>query len=305
MRTALTCAAALLAIGALAGCGSSSKSSSSANAAAAKAPAAHLVAVRGTSSPAGASKPTRASLVVLVRVNKGRGAVPHIVGIANQGSLEAQIAALDNDINMFWSQLFAASKLQWPEVRQAFISSAPASTPCEGASTLAPTDPPVLCENVFYWTLPWIQQNVASLGDVALALDVGILWSFEAQDVLGFPEAVQKGQMTKGQYGDQTLCFTGLWVRTLSARNLFEPGDTQAVEKFLASLTGVDNVTAPDVSQQSLSQAFLAGYNSGSPASCGAGAGSGTPTGTGTTPASTTPEAGGSGAGTAGASTTP
>jgi predicted metalloprotease len=282
----LLAAATLIGAVFLAGCGSSSKSkSSSASTASAHAAKPHLTAVRGVAAPA---PPTPGSLAKLARVRKGSAVTSQIVGISNQPTLEGKLRALDADLDKFWSTLFAQANLQWPETSQAFVSTGSVQTQCN--TVLAATDPSALCQNTFYWTLPWLEQNVAKpQGEVALTTDVAITWSFHVQDVLGVTSELQNNKLTKHEYGDQALCLTGLWVRSLSQRNLFQTGDAEAAEKYLKSLTGVDNITAPDVTTQSLEQSFFAGYNSGDPSSCKPG--SSTATGTQTTTAPSEPPA--------------
>jgi predicted metalloprotease len=218
-------------------------------------------------SPAGAKAATPSSLKNLGTVAKAGGPAAHIKGLSGQ-PVATQVSALDADLNQFWSKVFANSKLQWPQTKEAIVQSAPVQTGCSGTATIAPTDPPLLCKNVFFWTVPWLEQHVNPQGGVQLALVASMLWSLYAEDALGNTKGLQQGQVTKTQWGNQSLCFTGIWFRTLSTRNLFEPGDTQVAAKFLGSLTGVDQVTAPDVTPQSLSKAFIDGYNRGSFASC-------------------------------------
>jgi predicted metalloprotease len=303
-RSAVAPAVALGLVAVLAGCGSSSSSSSSRSSSStsstATAATAHLIVIHGTPSPAGAVKASPAALTKLIHVSKGSGIAPHIQGLSNL-PLQQQVSTLDGDINAFWSKVFAQSNVQWPQAEEAFVTSQPVQTQCSSNPTIGPNDPWYLCDPVFYYPLPWMQQNIAPKGDVFLAFSVAIFWSFHVQNVLGFTQALQQGQLSKAQWANQTLCLTGLYIRTIDQRNLFEQGDTQAANQFLASLQGVNGITAPDVSNQSLTQAFVAGYNSGDPATCGISSGGGgggatTPTTTPTptpTPTPTTPGGGG------------
>jgi len=301
-RRALASALALGLAALAAGCGSSSSSTSTASSTeTATAATAHLVVIHGTPSPTGAVKPSPAALTKLIHVSKGSGIAPHIQGLSNL-PLQQQISTLDSDINTFWSKVFAQSGVQWPQAEEAFVSNQPVQTQCSSKPTIGPNDPWYLCDPVFYWPLPWMQQNIAPKGDVFLAFSVAIFWSFHVQNVLGFTQALQQGQISKAQWAGQTLCLTGLYIRTIGQRNLFEQGDTQAAQQFLSSLQGVNGITAPDVSNQSLTQAFVAGYNSGDPATCGVGSGGGggatTPTTTPSPTPSPTPTTPGGGGGT-------
>jgi hypothetical protein len=288
----LAAALTLVVGGLLAGCGSASKSSTStttpsaATTSSTPAVAPHATAIRGVPSRPGAIKPSPAALKKLVHVAKG-GIAPHIQGLSNL-PLDQQLTALDNDINGFWSKIFSNSNIKWPPTQQILVTSTPVQTQCTSKPMIAPTDPWFLCDPTFYWTLPWMQQNISPRGNVALAFDVGVFWTFHVQYVLGFTQAMEKGQMTKGQWGNQALCLTGNWVRTLGNRNLFEQGDTQALQSVLNDLQGIGGVGPPDVTQQSLAAAFVSGYNSGSPSQCTGGGGGGGGGGQ-TTPTTTTP----------------
>jgi predicted metalloprotease len=288
---------AVLAVGGLiAGCGGSSSSSSTTSTASStthttSAVAAHLVVIRGVASAPGAAKPTTAALIKLKPVPKASGIAPRISGLSTL-PLQQQLSTLDGDLNSFWGQVFAKSNIQWPQAQEAFVSSAPVQTPCTNKPTIAPTDPWLLCQSTFYWTLPWIQQNIAPKGDVVLAFDVGLFWSLHVQDVLGFTQALEQGQLSKAQYAAQTVCLTGVWVRTIGQRNLFEQGDTQTLQGIIDTLQGVDGIGPPDVTQQQLASAFATGYHNGAPGQCApssSGGGSSTTTTSTTTPTSTTP----------------
>ncbi len=292
-RIGLTSVTALV-LGVLAsGCGSSSSTTSTASRTTTtrNAAAAHVILIRGVPSPSGAVKPTTVAITRLKPVPKASGIAPRISGLRTL-PLQQQLSTLDGDLNSFWGQVFAKSNIQWPQASEAFVSSAPVQTPCTNRPTIAPTDPWFLCQSTFYWTLPWIQQNISPKGDVVLAFDVGVFWSLHVQDVLGFTQALEQGQISKAQYAAQTLCLTGVWVRTIGQRNLFEQGDTQALNGILDTLQGVDGIGPPDVTQQSLASAFVSGYNNGAPGQCApgsSGGGSSTTTTSTTTPSSTTP----------------
>ncbi|MBV9465502.1 MAG: neutral zinc metallopeptidase [Solirubrobacterales bacterium] len=281
--TGLLASACAVSVGiALAGCGSSSSSSSTASSSstsasattpATAAVAAHKTRVHGNPAHAGTIKPSPAALTKLVKVAKSTGPAAHIVGISKL-PLDQQLTLLDGDINTFWAHEFSNSNVQWPQAEQVLITSKPVQTGCSDRPTVAPTDPWLLCDPVFFWPLPWISQNISNKGDVNLAFSVAEMWSFHVQNVLGFTQQLQQGSLSKGQWAQQTLCLTGIWVRTLSDRKLFEQGDTQAAQTFLGALTNVNGITAPDVSPQALQQAFFVGYNSGAPGNCGVSTGS-------------------------------
>jgi Putative neutral zinc metallopeptidase len=277
---------------ALAGCGSSSSSSTTKSSTTHTSPATKPTATSvkpllgGAAGHAVINASPRA-LKVLAKVPKASGFAPHIAGLSTL-PLPQQLTALDNDINTFWTKEFASSNVKWPQAQQVLITTQTYKTGCSVRPTIGPNDPWFLCDPVFFWPLPWIQQNIANKGDVNLAFSVGEMWGFHVQNVLGFTQQLEKGSMSKGAWAAQTLCLTGLWVRTLSQRNLFQQGDTQAASSFLAALSDVSGITAPDISNQALQQAFFAGYHSGDPATCGASSGGGSQTTSSTATGTTT-----------------
>ena len=182
--------------------------------------------------------------------------------------LTQQIQTLSGDINHFWSSLFAQGGVQWPQMQDVLVDSQPVQTQCSGRSTVAPTDPWFLCDGssggTFYWTVPWIQQNIATdQGGVSLAFNMAEMYGFHVLNLAGATAQLSSGQLPKGQWAQQVMCLTGLYVRTINDRQLFEKGDQQAVQSFLSGLSSVSGIGAPDVSAQQLQQAFLAGFKSG------------------------------------------
>jgi predicted metalloprotease len=290
---------------ALAGCGSSSKKSSSTAttstpakttttttaATASPQPIAGAVA-----SPTGAVAPSQASLAKLKAVAKGAAVKAHLAGLGKL-PLSQAVQEASGDINHFWSQEFASSGIQWPQMQDAIVDSQPVQTQCtSGRATVAPTDPWYLCDGqsggTYYWTIPWMQRNIATdSGGVNLVFSMAEMWAFHIQNMFGFTDKLQQGQLSKGQWAQQTVCLTGIYARSLNDRKLFEQGDQQAVQSFLGALSNVNGITAPDVSAQQLQQVFVAGFNSGQPSTCGiaagGGGGGGSTTNTTTTPTPT------------------
>jgi hypothetical protein len=292
--TCLIGSAAALAI-AVAGCGSSSSSSSATATAApvkttskATAVVAHPRTIPGVASPKNAIPASTAGLKKLAVVPKGAGFSPHLAGLGKLPLTQA-IQEVSGDLNHFWSSEFANSSVRWPQVQDVVVASSPVQTQCSDRPSVAPTDPMYLCwgQNLpytFYWPVTFMQQRIATdAGGVNLAFTIAEMWSFLIQNLVGTSQQLANGQMTKGQWAQQTLCLTGIYVRSLNDRKLFEQGDQKAFDSFMSALVNVNGITAPDVSPQQLQQAFVAGFNSGSPGTCVQG-GSGTPTTTTTTP---------------------
>ena len=195
------------------------------------------------------------------------------MGLDN-ASVPQQIQTLSGDINHFWSSLFAQGGVQWPQMQDVLVDSQAVQTQCSGRATVAPTDPWFLCDGsgggTFCWTVPWIQQNIATdKGGVSLAFNMAEMYGFHVLNLAGATAQLSSGQLPKGQWAQQVMCLTGLYVRTINDRQLFEKGDQQAVQSFLSGLSSVSGIGAPDVSAQQLQQAFLAGFKSGDVSSCG------------------------------------
>ena len=278
--------ALVVAMAVLAGCGSSSSSSSSAStssssssstasstSSAAAAVKANPKPIPGVKSPAGAVALSKSSVHKLAKVPRGSGASAHLAGLDN-APVTQQIQTLSGDINHFWSSLFAKGGVQWPPMQDVVVASQAVQTQCSGRATVAPTDPWFLCDGsgggTFYWTVPWIQQNIATdQGGVSLAFNMAEMYGFHVLNLAGATAQLSSGQLPKGQWAQQAMCLTGLYVRTIRDRQLFEKGDQQAVQSFLSGLSSVSGIGAPDVSAPQLQQAFLAGFKSGDVSTCG------------------------------------
>jgi hypothetical protein len=272
--TFLIAASALVAV--LAGCGSSSSSSSSstssattsATSAASSSSAAAPVTktVPGTPAPSGAVTPKQAGLAKLAAV-----ALPHqtahIVGLDN-APITTAIPLVSTDLNKFWSTEFANSGVQWPTVQDVLVSNAPVqSQAC--SVTVNPTDEMQLCYDgttaTFYWTVPWMQQNLdTDPGGVNLSLGMSAAYSNAVLDLTGYYDQLKAGQITEAQWEQQNLCLTGIYARSLDERSLLEKADIPTLQNFYNALSG----DSQGATAQQMQSAFAAGFNSGSPATC-------------------------------------
>ena len=299
-RGAAACAAAVLMV-AVAACGSSSSSSSStassssststATSSAAAAAKADPKPIAGVAAPAGAVPASQAKLAKLHKVKKASGNGAHLAGLGKL-SLTQAVQEVSGDLNSFWSQEFASSGVQWPQMSDVIVDTSAVQTQCSGRATVAPTDPWYLCDGssggTYYWTIPWMQQNIATdSGGVNLAFNMAEMWSFHILNLFGFTTQLQQGSEPKADWAEQAVCLTGVYVHSLSQRQLFEQGDQQTANNFITSLSGVNGITSPDVTSQQLQGAFVAGFNSGAPSTCSVGAsgnGGGTSSTTSTAP---------------------
>lgn len=276
-----------LAILAVAGCGSSSSSSTvtsssstpaSSTSSSQSAAAAQLKPIAAVAGRPGAAKAGPGTLTKLHRVAKGTGPQAHLGGLGKLQLTQA-VQVVSSDLNKFWSGQFASANIQWPPMQDAIVSSSPVSTQCQ-RSTVAPSDPWYLCDapngGTFYWTIPWMQQNIATdQGGVNLAFDMAELWSFHILNLVGATSQLQSGSLPKAQWAQAAVCVTGIYVRSLSDRKLFEQGDQQTVTQFIQALSSVGGIGSPDVSSAQLQQAFTTGFKSGQPSGCGIGSGTG------------------------------
>ena len=255
---------------AVAGCGSSSSHTTTVRpASATRAVKATPIPVKGVVSPKGAIAASQAGLAKLVTVH--RGTSPRIQGLDNVPITQA-IPALSGDLNQFWSQEFASSGVQWPSVQDVLVESAPVQTQCSSRPTVAPTDGMFLCFGqtgyTLYWTVPWMQQTIdTDPGGVNLALGMAGMYSDAVQDLFGFYQQLQSGSMTTSEWQQQNLCLTGVYAASINNRKLFEQADAQTIANWLNALSGGTGSGA--ATSQQLQQAFTAGFNSGSPATCG------------------------------------
>lgn len=233
--------------------------------------------------------PKKGDLAQLTRVSKGLS--PQIKGIDNVAITQA-IPALSGDLNTFWSHEFASSGVQWPKVEEELVESQPVQTTCN--RTVSPTAGPwQLCFGsgpgatyTFYWPVPWMQQNVdTDPGGVNLTLGMAGQYSDAVLDLFGFFGQLQSGHITASQFDQQNFCLTGIYARSLNDRNLFEQADIPTVNKWIRTLAGSSASSQGQATGQQEAGAFVAGFKSGSPATCGvAPSGGGTGSGgTGTT----------------------
>ena len=271
-KIAFLIAASALAL-VVAGCGSSSK---------------HGHALKGTrvagvASPSGAAKPKNGDLGQLSRVSLGIS--PHIKGIDNVPITQA-IPALSGDLNQFWSQEFANSGVQWPTVQEQLVQSQPVQTAC--GKPIAPTDPAQLCDTstaaVFYWTVPWMQQNVdTDPGGANLAVNMAYMYGLLVQDLFGFTKQVQSGQLSVSQYEEQSFCLSGVYARSLDNRRLLEQADFTTINGWLKAIAPRPAPGSGQATGQQIASAFVAGFQSGAPSACGVSGGTTTTTTTTTT----------------------
>jgi predicted metalloprotease len=208
----------------------------------------------------------KAGLQKLVVVHKP-AVTAHIVGLDN-APITTQIPLVSTDLNKFWSTEFANSGVSWPAVQDVLVSNTPAQSQACGI-TVNPTDPMQLCYDgttaTFYWTVPWMQQNIdTDPGGVNLSMGMSAAYSNAVLDLLGYFDQLKAGQITEAQWEQQNLCLTGIYARSLAARNLFEKADVPALQSFYNSLSG----DSQGATAQQMQSAFAAGFNSGSPATC-------------------------------------
>lgn len=297
--TFLIAASALVAV--LAGCGSSSSSSSSsatssattsaasaASSSSAAAPPA-TTTVPGTAAPSGAESPKQAGLKKLVVVHLPKFTA-HIVGLDN-APITTAIPLVSTDLNKFWSTEFANSGVTWPTVQDVLVSNAPVQSQACGI-TVNPTDEMQLCYDgstaTFYWTVPWMQQNLdTDPGGVNLSMGMSAAYSNAVLDLTGYYDQLKSGQITEAQWEQQNLCLSGIYARSLDERNLLEKADITTLQNFYNALSG----DSQGATAQQMQSAFAAGFNSGSPATC-------LPSATSTTTTSATTSATSSGAAT-------
>jgi hypothetical protein len=265
-----------IAVIALTGCGSSSSSSSHTSSTSAATP--HPRTIPSASAATAGAKPDAGTLAKLRTVAKGGHLTAHLGGLGKL-SLTQATQVVSGDINKFWSQEFASSGVQWPPMQDVIVDTSAVSTQCS-RSTVAPTDSWYLCDSTsggtFYWTIPWMQQNIATdQGGVNLAFSMAELWSFHILNLVGATDQLQSGKLSSGAWAQGAACLTGIYARSLSDRKLFEQGDQQTVQAFVQALSSIGGIGSPDVSGQQLQQAFVAGFNSGQPSGCGIGSGGG------------------------------
>jgi hypothetical protein len=220
----------------------------------------------------GSKPPATATLAALP--NAAKGVITQIQGVAGQ-PLGQQITVINSDLNSFWGGLFNKAGLQWPAMRQSFISSSAANAAnCHGDTTIAATDPWRLCDSAsggnFYFPLSWIARNVATdTSGVNLLLGMAELWSNHVENLLGVTQAAKNRQITPAEYAEINVCLAGVYGYSINGRQLFQTGDQETFKSWYERMSPeFADISSKDVSTQQLQQAFAAGLNSGSPSDC-------------------------------------
>jgi predicted metalloprotease len=270
----MTLATAFLAAFGLAACGSSSSSSSPAASSASSSAASSSAATPKLKRiPGAAASGKSAKLVSLKRFAKvAKGASPNIKGLDNV-AITQQIPEIAGDINTFWSQEFQKSGATWPSASEALVQSQPDSTQCTNTPTVQPTDPMLICITqqgaVFYWTVPWMQQNIDSdTGGVDLDFNMAEMFSLLVQYQLGTLQQSQQNQIDPGLFWAQNRCLTGVYVASLASRQLLEQNDSNAINSFLQAMATATGISGSSVTSAQIEAAFVTGFKAASPSAC-------------------------------------
>ncbi len=254
-----TLPAALLAAAALGGCGSSSSSSSTTSS---TTTTARTTPASGAHKLAGSATGAKAGLSSLDRLPRGRRQVvqAHFTGLSGL-ALPDKLSTLAGNVASFWAMEFRGSQLQLPPATLNVIDATPVAC---GATQLTTTDPPLYCvpTQSLDLTVGYIQNNVAPIGDAALALLVSDIYGYHVENVLG--AFSQSARLSPVQLAEMDSCFSGTYFYYLQAVHALGPGDEAAVNKLLTQIAPVSSSqgSAASVTSDQLTTAFNVGIES-------------------------------------------
>lgn len=265
----ITSAAAMLAAGAIAACGSSSSSSSSASssstststssATSSAAPKLKSVPVQGhtvtTRFPGITGSKLNVADVKRFRAPARHGLHAHVNGFAGLSLTQKLSASLHSAVS-FWQAVFSKQGGQLPAGNAVLVAGTPAAC---GSSQVTASSQPSYCppSDTLFFTLGTITANIAPLGDSALLLLTSDLYGYHIENALG---ALSKGY-SGAQLELMDSCFSGVYFAEI--QGALAPSDEAGVNAFMAQLAPASGSTAPgSVTASDLATAFNKGLES-------------------------------------------
>jgi hypothetical protein len=215
-------AAACLAAAVLAGCGSSSSSTSSAIPLSSSAQT--TPATTQTATTAAAQRKLAAlSRIVVHRHPQLR---PRFTGLQSL-TLTQKIEALANNVGSFWAAELQAGQVPFTPATINVVDQTAARC---NANQITTTDPPEYCsgDGSIDFPLAYMQNNVAPIGDAAVALVVSDLYGYHVENALG---AFGAG-LSAAELQQLDSCLSGVYFYSIQGN--LTAGDQAAVNTILA-----------------------------------------------------------------------
>jgi uncharacterized protein len=224
------------------------------------------------SDPADAGEPPRN---LVLGAGDGEGAEPQ--------TMDEFLTAVTEDVDRYWTDVFAGSDLPEPRVRYSWIPAGQSvASACgdgsamgDSAAAYCPGDDTIYISEKFAsdiytgsldHALPGSSQGYGgTVGDFAVAYIVAHEYGHQIQDELGL---FQRGHPTV-DLELQADCYAGTWARSADQENQLEDGDLQ---EALGAALAVGDFDAGNPGHhgtpEQREQAWYSGFESGDPASC-------------------------------------
>ena len=203
--------------------------------------------------------------------------------------MDGFLTAVTTDVDRYWTKVFEGSGLPEPRVSYLWIPAGrTAASACGGgaadlgdsAAAYCPGDDTIFISEKFATdvldgaldgSLPGSAQGYGGTrGDFAVAYIVAHEYGHQVQNELGLDRRYG-GRVPTMAFELQADCYAGTWARSADDEQRLEDGDLQeALDSALA--VGDFDPSAPGHhgTPQQRREAFMTGFTSGDPASCGA-----------------------------------
>jgi predicted metalloprotease len=210
-------------------------------------------------------------------------------GSAQPQTMEELLTTVTQDVDAYWTRVFADSGLPEPRVSYDWIPAGQAAASAcgaDGTGTLGdsaaaycPAEDTIFISQAFATgiytgaldrALPGSSQGYGrTVGDFAVAFIVAHEYGHQIQDELGLFEEYGQ-QLPTMAFELQADCYAGTWAHSAYQENRLEDGD---VEEVLGTALAVGDFDAGSAGHHGTPEqreaAWRAGFESGSPSSCG------------------------------------
>ena len=232
-----------------------------------------LTLPRGAQPASATKKATPATLKTLPPGSSaGKGAAPALKGLEGK-SVPEKLEIFAGDAGAFWQKLFSSSNVQFTPATVNIIASQQ-TIACNPPGTISSTDVPLYCVGDSSINLPvdYYQKfdTDPQFGDAGVLTLVGYLWALHVENLVGLLKQQGTSPASLIQTG---FCLDGVYVASVGKRGLLDQGDVDKIGRIIAAGGDAPGTPADKAigSPQDLVKAFVAGADSGNPATCASG----------------------------------
>jgi len=225
---------------------------------------------RGAQPASATKKATAATLKALPPGSSaGKGAAPALKGLEGK-SVPDKLEIFAGDAGAFWQKLFSSSSVQFTPATVNIITSQQ-TIGCNPPGTVSSDGTPNYCVDDSSINLPvdYFQRLDADpkFGDAGVLTLVGFYWGLHIENLAGlFKEQGITGKVL----ATTAFCLDGVYVASVGKRSLLDPGDVDKIGATIAAGGDAPGTPADKGigTPQELVKAFVAGADSGKPATC-------------------------------------